>query len=145
MPLRTLTAANAVIILSAPDVIASGIQLQGFAADDVFDTDDLEIVEAVMGVDGHLSGGYTPKPVPQRFTLQADSLSIDFFETFYSQSVQQQATFYLSGIVRLVSTGKSYAMNNGLLTRYKPLPDAKRILQSRTFGITWESVLPAPI
>ena len=36
-------------------------------------------------------------------------------------------------------------MNNGVLSGYKPISDAKKVLQPRKFSITWESVNPLPI
>jgi hypothetical protein len=47
--------------------------------------------------------------------------------------------------VTLTSVGKSFALITGFLSRYKPVPDAKKILQPQKFRITWQSVLPVPI
>jgi hypothetical protein len=50
-----------------------------------------------------------------------------------------------SGVVTLPGISKKFTMVNGVLTRGKPIPDAKKVLQPQTYEITWEKVLPAPM
>lgn len=145
-----ITSANAVILLTVPLFLPVPQQLQGFAADDIYDTDDVVVAETLMGVDGNLSGGTVFMPTPQTFTLQADSSSVDFFEGL---DTAQQASarlggpgvFPMFGVVTLTSVGKTYTMSNGILTRSKRLPDAKRLLQPRKFQVMWQTVIAVPI
>ena len=78
----SITSANALIVLTVPGVLAVATQLQGFAADDVFDTDDVEMAATLMGVDGILSGGFVYSMVPWNIALQADSPSMPVFEAW---------------------------------------------------------------
>lgn len=139
----TITAANAVLMLSVTGLFPVPQQIQGFAADDVYDTEDLETAEILMGVDGKMSAGFVYNPVRQGFTLQADSSSNDFFEAIYSAEQAAREKYFLNGSVLLSSIGKLYTMTAGVVSGYKPLPDAKKVLQPRKFMITWERVLPA--
>lgn len=139
----TITAANAVLTLSVTNLFPVPQQIQGFAADDVFDTEDLETAETSMGVDGKLSAGFVFNPVKQGFTLQADSASNDFFESIYAAELAARDKFELNGSVLLPAVGKLYTMTTGYMNGYKPISDAKRTLQPRKFMITWQSVLPA--
>jgi hypothetical protein len=141
---RFITAADAVIILSCPAVYPTPFQLQGFATDDVFSTDSIDIAETMMGVDGRLSGGYVPREVRQTFNLQADSESIDRFETIYSTQVTQRAIYAFSGVFTLKSVQRTYNASRGFLTGYTPSPTAKKVLQPRQFIITWEGFSPGP-
>ena len=141
---RNLTAANATIFITAPDVFGGPVQLQGFSSDNVYDMADIEPVETAMGVDGVLSGGYTPKPIPQGFMIQADSLSVDFFEAIQSWQAQNLGVETLSGTTLLLGPHKLYTMPKGFLTGHSPAPSAHKILQPRKFTITWERVNPAP-
>ncbi len=141
---RTLTAANAVITLSAPDVFGSPFTLQGFATDDVYGVDSLDIAETAMGVDGRLSGGYVPREVKQTFMLQADSASVDFFEQLYAAQVAQRTIYRISGVTIVAALEKKYTMNRGLMMAYSPAPTLKKIAQPRSFGITWETLSPGP-
>lgn len=144
MVARNITAANATIFLTAPDVFTSPIQLQGFSADNIYDTDAIEPVETAMGVDGNLSGGFTPKAVDQIFMVQADSASIDFFEAVQSWQVQNLGVETLSGTTLLLGPQKFYTMPKGFLVGYHALPPAHKILQPRRFAIRWQGVFPSP-
>lgn len=138
-----ITAANAQFMLSITSLFPAPVQLQGFAADDVFDTEEIESVEHVMGVDGKLSAGFVFKAVPQTITLQADSSSMALFDSWWGAMQFGRQTFFANGIVILPAIGTKWAMTNGVLARYKPTPDVKKLLQPRKFGLVWESISPA--
>lgn len=140
----TLTAANAVLTLWQSILFPTPQQIQQFAADDVTDVDSVRSVESSMGVDGTLSFGFVFAPVMQNITLQANSPSIAFFETLYSQTIAAEDVYPLNGTLLLPGVSKKYALTNGALTDYKPTPDVKRTLQPQRFRITWNSVLPSP-
>lgn len=141
---RTLTSTNSEFILSVSGLYA-GVKIEGFASDDAFTFDAFETGVGMMGVDGKFSMGYVPSPKPQNITLQADSDSIDVFEAIYAYIVSQRETIRLSGVVTVQSTGKSYALSDGVLVNYTPVPDHKRTLQPQRFTIMWGSVMPAKI
>ncbi len=138
-----LTAANVSIALTIPGVFDTPQIIKGFATDDVYDFDEIESVEAVMGVDGILSGGWTWKPQPQRFMLQANSPSAIIFDTWQQQQAATRQTYPASGVVRAPSLGLKFLQTNGLLTGYK-LPGAKKLMQPRNFRIMWNLVIPQP-
>lgn len=138
-----ITAANAKLTLAIPPLFSVPQQLQGFAADDVYDLDEIESVETLMGVDGTLSGGFVWKPQPQTIMLQADSPSCALFDTWYSNQVAAQATYVAAGVLTLPAIGLKFVQTVGYLTGYK-LPGAKKLIQPRRFRITWNIVLPAP-
>ncbi len=142
---RTLTAANAVITLSIAGLFPVPIQLQGFAADDVTDISDQEVAEAVMGVDGILSGGYIATPIKQGITLQADSLSNDIFDQWNGAQQATRDIFRCQGVIILPGLSKKWNYNRGILTTYSPQPSIKKLTQPRKYAITWESGLPAPV
>jgi hypothetical protein len=142
--MASITSANAVVTLSVPPLFVVPQQLQGFAADDVFDVPEIKSVETLMGVDGKLSGGFVYVAIPQQITLQADSLSNDFFDTWWTQMQAAKDVYVALGMVTLRSIGTKFVMTNGFLTGYKPTPGAKKILQPRRFEITWESIVPSP-
>ena len=140
MAKKTLTAANAIIMLSISGLYSVAQQLQGFAAEDVFDADAIDTAETSMGVDGRLSAGLVLNPIKQGFTLQGDSDSIDLFDNWYLAQLAVKDLYWASGSVTLKSIGRKYTMTNGVLQNYKPISDAKKILQPRKFSLVWESV-----
>lgn len=150
----TITGANAIYALSiappafAPQVsatlFAAPVQLQGFAADDAFATEPLASVEVLMGVDGILSSGFVYVPVRQTITLQGDSISNQIFDLWWNAMQTTKDVYLAQGIITLTTIQTKYALNNGSLTTYQPLSDVRKLLQPRRFGITWQSIQPAP-
>jgi hypothetical protein len=141
----SITSANAVITLTVPGVLPVSVQLSGFAADDVFDSDDVELATTIMGVDGTLSGGFVYAMVPWNIALQADSPSQAIFEAWDGAQQAVADVFQGQANVTLVSIGRSYQMVNGFLVRGKRLPDAKKTLMPRKWRIDWQQVIPVPV
>lgn len=143
--MATITSVNAIYTLSITNLFDAPVQLQGFAADDIFTTEVIVPTEAIMGLDGKLSAGFVNVPTVQSIMLQADSDSNSIFDDWVQAQRTAQDAYYAQGVVILVSIGKKYAMTNGVLTSLPPMADAARTLRPRRFGITWEKVEPADI
>ncbi|QTD90829.1 phage tail fiber protein [Burkholderia anthina] len=141
----TITSANSVIMLAAGTIFPVAQQIQGYSAEDIFDTDDVEMAEVQMGLDKKQSYGYVPFNVKWRLTLMANSDSIAMFDSVIVAERVMTDKFRWDGVVTLPGTSKKFTMVNGVLTRGKVMPDAKKVLQPQTYEITWESVLPAPM
>lgn len=142
--MSSLTGASALITLTIAGLFTTPQQLQGFATDDVYDTDAQDITETMMGVDGILSGGYVINPVKQAFTLQADSPSVAIFEAWAAVQAQNKDAFPAQGYTTLVAVNRSYRSTKGFLTTIQPMPSVGKLLKSRKFAITWESILSVP-
>jgi len=140
---RTLTAADAILMLQVAPVWPVFTRIKGFAADDITNIDAVDTAETVMGVDGRLSAGYVPAPLRQTITLQADSQSNDYFEEWYRYERQNRQKLVASGQIVFRGTQRTYICTRGFLRNYTPIPAARRILQPRTFTIEWESVTSA--
>lgn len=140
----SLTTANTIIQLTQPTLFPTPTQIQGFASDDMFDTDALRIVETLMGVDGVLSAGFVFTAVGMRLTLQADSASNAFFDTINAQQYAAEDVYPLNGVVLSPALGKKLILTNGFLTNWKPFADAKRVYQPRRYELTFQKTLPAP-
>lgn len=141
---RTLTSANAVLLIAVDKIFLVPQRLQGFSADDVTDADNIEPTETSMGVDGRLSAGYVPVAVRQNITLQADSLSNDVFEFWaeYERGAREKLT--ATGTLIIPATQRQYAMTRGFLRGLPPFPALKRSVQPRRYTLEWERVTPAP-
>ncbi|WP_432778197.1 hypothetical protein QZL74_14570 [Burkholderia gladioli pv. alliicola] len=141
----TITSANSVIMLGVSTIFPIAQQIQGYTADDIFDTDDVDMAEVVMGLDGKQSAGWVPYNVKWRISLMPNSDSILIFDAVITAERVAQEKFTWNGVVTLKGISKKFTMSNGVLTRGKPIPDAKKTLQPQTYEITWESVLPSPM
>lgn len=142
---RTLTAANAIIMVGARGLYDTPRRLAGFSADNIATLDAVVQAETSMGVDGRLSAGYVHNPLQQTISLQADSESVDMFERIFSETKRRKEFFWLFGSILLRATGKRYVMDRGVITSSSLMPALNRTLQPRQFSITWESVSVGPI
>ena len=138
-----ITSATATIFLSVDSVFPTPQQLQGFSADDAFDVTALNSAEISMGIDGKMSSGFVFATTEWSITLQADSDSNSIFEQWWAQNYTDKTVYLANGIVTIVSLGNKYTMTNGVLSSYPTMSDAKKIMQPRKYGITWEVIQPS--
>jgi hypothetical protein len=139
---KTITAANSVFALTITGLYPAPQILHGYAADDAFSTDALESAETVMGLDGHLSGGYIFNPIKQTIVLMPDSDSLDVFNNWSLAQLASREVLVANASISLPAIGKKYVLTRGFLTSHKPIPDVKKVLQSVPYQITWGSVVP---
>lgn len=137
-----ITSANSVFSLSIPLLIPSPENIEGYATDDAFEADEIEVAETYMGVDGKLSAGFVFTAVPMNVSLQADSPSCDIFETLYANEKKLRKKFFMNAVIQFPSLGIKYTFKNGVMVTYPPMAAAKKTLGQRRFGIKWESVTP---
>lgn len=143
--MSTLTTANSAFALVIENLFNSPQLIQGYATDDAFAAEDVSAVEAVMGVDGRLSAGYTPVPTPLNVVLQADSPSNDIFDAWIQAMRSAREVYVARATIRLQGVGKTYAFNRGFLTSHSPMAQSKKILQPRKFVITFQDCQPANV
>lgn len=141
----SISSTNAVITLTIPLLFPVPVTLLGFAADDVYDTDDIELGVGLIGVDGIASFGFVNALVPQNFHFQADSPSIAIFEAWIAAEKAIQDKLIAQGNTTLTTLGRSFQMVTGGILRGKKMPDAKKTLMPRSFRIDWQDVLPIPV
>lgn len=143
--MTTLTSANSKLSLSVPDVFPVPQAIQGYSTDDAFDTDNVAPNEAMMGVDGKLSGGYTPYPVKLKIVLQADSDSNEVFDRWRQAMDQATDSFPCNATIVAPSLGKIFTFTRGFLTGSMPTPPGKKVFQPQTYEITFNLVSSAPV
>jgi hypothetical protein len=141
----TITSANSQFVISIPDVFPVDLVLQGYAVDDAFTNDAVELTERRMGVDGTLSAGYTPNPKPIHVALQPDSPSVPIFDAWKSAMESAQEAYSCTVIIAMPSIGKQYICNVGWLGGVNILPDARKVLDPQHFVIEFQSVQAAPL
>lgn len=141
--MTSITSANATFMLGITDIYDTAVEISQWASDDAFATESLEIVQTQMGVDGNLSGGFVYNPVRQTLTLQANSSSAVIFDTWASYMLQDADVYTAFATIEMPALDKTWTLSNGFLTNYIPVPEAKKILQPRTFVIEWESAIPS--
>lgn len=142
----TITSANAIYLLSIDGVYTAPQALVGFGVSEAFDTEVADIAEVQMGVDGLSASGWLPRLTTQTITLLAASPSFRIFEDWVAAQDTLKDILYATGEVHLPSIGRKYSMEQGTLTRFAAMPNAKRTLEQRTFTIVWaHGIIGAPI
>lgn len=141
---RTLTSANAILLISVAGLFDVAQRIQGFATDDMTDVEATDSGETSMGIDGRLSAGFVPMPVSQNIMLQADSESLDLFERWDATEQAIREKYVASGSLLVIATGRKYDFTRGFLRSFVRTPSLKKTLQPRRVTIMWERVTPAP-
>jgi hypothetical protein len=124
----TLTVANSVLAMTTEALFPQAQRLQGYAADDAFDFENVENGEYSIGIDGKLSAGFVFNEIPLGITLQADSLSLSLFEQIYQYEVANRTKLEQQLTITLPAVNKRYDLKDGFMRRYKA-PSGKKILQ----------------
>jgi hypothetical protein len=143
--MTSLTVANSAFTLEVPDVplLASGVFILGYTADDAFDADSLAPNEVMTGVDARLSGGWVYVPTKLKFTLQADSPSVLYIDTWYESMGADKESFTANATIVSPALGKIWTFGRGFLTGYKPMPQGKKLFQAQAYEITFERKITA--
>jgi hypothetical protein len=143
--MATLTSANAVLMIGVASLYNVPVQIQGFSVDDAFASEDLEMAETLMGIDGKLSGGWIPYVVPLEITLQADSTSNLIFDAIIQAEAIARDKYIINAGITIPSIGFVYAFTNGFLKKSSVMPQAKKILQPRKFQLDFQNISRSPI
>lgn len=142
---RTITSANSTFVLAIPGVFPVPLPIQGYAADAAFAVESFDTAQALMGVDGRMSAGYTPEVKKLTVTLQADSPSLEVFDAWLGAMESAREVFFADATIVIPSISKTYNCRKGVLTNTPKLPEAKKVLQPVTYTITFEAIEPALI
>lgn len=113
---KTITSANAVLMLRCEGVYDDYIRIQGFQADNAWEFGDANIGETRMGVDGKQSIGYTPHETPWTLYLEANSVSTQVMENIRKDFNSNMETRFIEIIVEMPSIGKRYHGKGGMTT-----------------------------
>lgn len=137
---RTLTAATAQFSIAIPGLFNTPVPLSGYAADDAFSVEAVQNAELVVGVDAKMSGGWVAALKKMPIVFQADSPSIDIFNTWGVVQEGTKEILYAQATIYIPATTYKYTCVKGALSEWRPLPELKRIIQPMRYEITWETI-----
>lgn len=146
----SLTVANSAFTLTATSVggvpiFPVPVPIEGYSADDAFDTTEVKPNEILMGIDGVLSGGYVAYPTPLMFTLQADSPSILVMDTAIEAMDGVFETIIFGASIAVPGINKLHTFIKGFMTSGKKTPGGKKLLQPQKYEITFQKCISAVI
>ena len=139
--MATITSANAAYAIAIANLYPVPQTLQGYAADDMFVTEAVELAETIMGADGKLSAGYIFNPIKQTITIMPDSASLKLFEQWRQAQNTARDVYRCNAVIQLPGISRKYTLSNGVLSSATPIPGARKTLAPVSFTITWEKVI----
>ncbi|EMA4783450.1 hypothetical protein U3C50_003215 [Providencia rettgeri] len=131
---RTITAANAVLMLRCKGIYDEFVTIQGFQADNAWNFGEANIGETRMGVDGKQSIGYTPHETPWTLYLEANSASVQIMETIRKEFNSNMEARFIDVIVEIPSIGKRYSATGGL-TSMTGGASGKKLLDGTSYNL----------
>lgn len=141
---RDITSANASAYFYA-SLFPAGLKFEQFSTDGAWSQENYETVEHRMGVDGKMAAGYTPVEKQITFTLEANSPTLDGLDLLWQTVEVSQTPIFGDIIITCPSIKKTFVLNNCILTSYRLLSNAEKVLSPREATFTCESVTSAPI
>ena len=141
---KDITSANASACLYA-SLFPAGLKFSNFSTDGAWTQDNYEVVEHRMGVDGKMAAGYTPVEKQITFSLEANSPTLDGLDLLWQTMEVSQTPIFGQIIITCPSIKKTFVLNNCILTSYKLLSNAEKVLAPREATFTCESVTSAPL
>lgn len=147
--MSSITSANAVLMMSIASLYPTPQQIQGFAVDDIYGIDDIDLTQEAMGCDGYFTAGRIFMPVPQTISLMADSPSNAFFEAWNAATQVQNDVYFANATLTLPglqggTINAKWTQTRGTLKRLPMAPSAGKTLKERKYTIVWQSVVGQP-
>lgn len=130
---RTITSANAVLMLRCEGIYDNFVQIQGFQADNAWNFGESNIGETRMGVDGKQSIGYTPHETQWTLYLEANSVSTQVMENIRKDFNSNMESRYIEVTVEIPSIGKRYSAK-GALTSMTGGASGKNLLDGTSYN-----------
>lgn len=137
-PLGEITSANATIILTVDELYPAGVQLMNFSADTAADTDENELSQVRMGVDGGMAAGFTPNPYGVTISLEASSPSRKVFQRIRQAMKVNRKIYECSLEIRIPSIGETHRYSHGVMNNAKPMPGVKKVLDPTTAKFSFQ-------
>lgn len=134
----TITSANAVFTLEVPGLYDTPVTIEGYGTDAAVNVADHAPAQVQMGIDGHLSGGWTPTPKVVTVTLAADSPSRVIFEDWEEFQETAREVLPCNATFTIPSIGRRITGLRGFITQSRKHPNANQVLQAGAYQITFE-------
>ena len=130
---RTITSANAVMMLRCAGVYDNYVRIQGFQADNAWEFGEVNIGETRMGVDGKQSIGYTPHETSWAIHLEANSPSVQIMENIRKYFNSNMEVAFIEVIIEMPSIAKKYYGKGGMVSMTGGA-SGKKLLDGTTYN-----------
>lgn len=136
---QSITSANAKFTLIIPGVYSSGVLLDNFAVDDMFEAEEVELTESRIGADGQAVGGYVFNMTNMPINFQANSDGILVFQAWKQAQDSQRDIIVAQAAIIMPALGLKAALNDGFLGPMPAFPPHKKVAENWRGQIRWGS------
>jgi len=133
LPTGDITSANSILVMTVGDLFPAGVTLQGFATDQSFSQDELQVTEDRMGVDGNMVVGWIPSIKPVTIMLEASSPSFVAMSQLYRAQEMKRGPILVTLVATVPSIGKVFTWSDGAMKSGTPVPAGKKVLDPTTW------------
>ena len=133
-----ITSANATVAMAVEGL--PSIMLDHFSADSSFTSDTVQAAETRMGVDGHMSAGFTPAIKTVTINLEAGSASTQYMQLLRQVQEVNLKPYKVQMVISIPSILKRYTFSNGVLQSFKDLPDGQNVLSPTQWVFHFEDL-----
>ena len=133
-----ITSANATVAMAVEGL--PSIMLDHFSADSSFTSDTVQAAETRMGVDGHMSAGYTPAIKTVTINLEPGSSSTQYMQLLRQVQETNMRPYKVQMVISIPSIGKRYSFSEGVLQSFKDLPDGQNVLSPTQWVFHFEDL-----
>ena len=143
MSSRNITVANSSVNFTTA---LGSVQGEGYSADNIFTSEQPDLVETRIGVDGKLSAGYTPAVNSITYHFEASSQNAAYFRGVASSVKLTKTPMPVVNTVTLPALGVRFVIN-GVIKNIKSLPDAGKVAEPWTVQIDFADgdLVPMPM
>ena len=110
-----ITSANATLYLTVEELYPNGVQLMQFSTDQSYASENEQIAETRMGVDGMMVAGYTPNIKQVTVSLEVSSPSVAVFDYILQATKANRKPYRCSLVADVPSIGKTFTWSYGTL------------------------------
>ncbi len=136
---QSITSANSKFTLVVPGAYSSGVLIQGYSIDDMFEAEPTELTEARIGADGLFAGGYVFNLTNMPVMLQANSSSVLVFQTWKKIQDAVRDIAVAEASIIMPALGLQATMSDGLIKSMPAFPPQKKMAENFRVELTWGS------
>lgn len=141
-PYKTITSANSVITLFAPQYSPLPLIVGGAATDEWVGIDPQAQAEVMKGVDGRMSAGWLPSITQTTIKLQADSDSLAWMRGLLTaQTANREILWLTTGTIMIPGVNESYVLSKGVIENGGIIPGIGKVLSPLVYTIKWDRVV----
>jgi hypothetical protein len=135
-----ITSANSESRMTIDELYPEGFPLEQFGTDQGIASEDVQLAESRMGVDGKLSAGYVCNVYPVTITFEPISSSVVYINDLKDAMNKSRRIYRVHLECRLPSLQLVYKFVNGHLENATAFPAIKKTLDPVTFKFVFESL-----